>query len=51
MQGVPLATVSVLMGHRSTRMTEHYLHLSGEAEYLAQAALQTLPKERKEGAA
>jgi site-specific recombinase XerD len=37
LNGVDLVTTSQLMGHRSTRMTEHYVHLDGEDEHLAAA--------------
>lgn len=33
-RGVDLKTLSQLMGHTTTRMTEHYLHLAGESEHL-----------------
>lgn len=36
-RGVDIKTLAHLMGHSSTRMTEHYLHLSGEREYLEQS--------------
>jgi integrase len=35
--GVDLKTLAELMGHTTTRMTEHYLHLSGETAHLAAA--------------
>ena len=35
--GVDVKTLSELMGHTSTRMTEHYLHLAGRHEHLASA--------------
>jgi integrase len=35
--GVDLKTLSELMGHTTTRMTEHYLHLSGQTAHLAAA--------------
>jgi integrase len=35
--GCDLKTVATLMGHNSTRMTEHYLHLAGDQEHLANA--------------
>ena len=35
--GVDVKTLSELMGHTSTRMTEHYLHLAGRQEHLAAA--------------
>jgi integrase/recombinase XerD len=35
LNGVDLMTTSRLMGHRSTRMTEHYVHLDGEDGHLA----------------
>jgi len=53
--GVDIKTLSVLMGHESTRMTEHYLHLASRSEHLElsmrQASLprrktQSLPRER-----
>lgn len=37
MNGVELATLSQLMGHTSTRMTEHYVHLGGQFEHLQKA--------------
>jgi integrase len=33
-RGVDIKTLAHLMGHQSTRMTEHYLHLTGEREHL-----------------
>ncbi len=36
--GVDLKTVSELMGHATTRMTEHYLHLAGDYQHLKDAA-------------
>lgn len=38
-----LATVAELMGHRSTRMTEHYLHLGSQPAHLASAMLAATP--------
>ena len=35
--GVGLKPLSELMGHTTTRMTEHYVHLAGQHEYLAAA--------------
>jgi len=35
--GVDLKTVSELMGHTTTRMTEHYVHLAGQTAHLAAA--------------
>lgn len=35
--GVDLKTAAELMGHASTRMTEHYVHLAGQREHLAAA--------------
>lgn len=40
MRGVDLATLAQLMGHTSTRMTEHYLHLAGEHEHLERSMRQ-----------
>jgi integrase len=37
--GLDIKTVAELMGHTTTRMTEHYLHLSDQAEHLADAML------------
>jgi len=37
--GVDLKTLAELMGHESTRTTEHYLHLAGQKEHL-HAAMQ-----------
>lgn len=39
-RGVDIKTLAELMGHASTRMTEHYLHLSGQSEHLAHAMRQ-----------
>jgi len=36
--GVDLKTLSVLMGHASTQMTEYYTHLAGQLEHLRAAA-------------
>lgn len=35
--GVDIKTLAVLMGHTSTKMTEHYLHLASHPGYLADA--------------
>jgi hypothetical protein len=35
---VDLKTVSALMGHTTTRMTEHYVHLAGDYDRLRAAA-------------
>jgi integrase len=35
--GVDIKTLAELMGHSTTRMTEHYLHLTGQREHLADA--------------
>jgi integrase len=37
LNGVDIKTVSELMGHTTTRMTEHYLHLAGQNVHLADA--------------
>jgi hypothetical protein len=37
LRGVDVKTLAELMGHTTTRMTEHYLHLAGERSYLAAA--------------
>lgn len=36
--GVPIKTVSILMGHRSVRTTERYIHCDGDLELLKRAA-------------
>ena len=41
-----LKTVAELMGHTSTRMTEHYLHLAGQHAHLA-AAMQRVNAPRR----
>ena len=46
--GVDLKTTSALMGHTTTRMTEHYVHLAGQTAHLA-AAMQ-LANARRPGA-
>jgi integrase len=33
--GVDIKTLSLLMGHETTTMTEHYLHLAGRRDFLA----------------
>jgi hypothetical protein len=35
---VDLKTVSALLGHTSTRMTEHYVHLAGDVGHLRAGA-------------
>jgi integrase len=35
--GTELKTTSVLMGHTSTKMCEHYVHIAGETKYLLDA--------------
>ena len=37
LNGCGLKTLSSLMGHTTTRMTEHYVHLSGQDQHLADA--------------
>jgi integrase len=37
LNGVDLKTLAELMGHTTTRMTEHYLHLAGQQQHLADA--------------
>jgi site-specific recombinase XerD len=37
LQGVDIKTLAELMGHTSTRMTEHYVHLAGRHQHLASA--------------
>ena len=40
LNGCDIKTLSTLMGHTTTRMTEHYLHLVGQNEHLASAMRQ-----------
>lgn len=40
LNGVDIKTLAELMGHTSTRTTEHYLHLAGHREHLAASMLQ-----------
>lgn len=37
--GVDIKTLATLMGHETTTMTEHYLHLAGRRDFLAAATL------------
>lgn len=37
--GIDIKTLAELMGHSSTQMTEHYLHLAGELTHLRTAAM------------
>jgi integrase len=37
LRGVDLKTLSQLMGHTTTRMTEHYVAIAGERDHLAEA--------------
>jgi integrase len=39
LNGVDLKTLSELMGHTTTRMTEHYVALAGQRQHLAEAML------------
>ena len=48
MSGVDLKTTSELMGHTTTRMTEHYVHLAGQTAHLA--AAMRLANARRQGA-
>lgn len=45
--GVDLKTTAELMGHSSTRMTEHYLHLAGQRDHLKQALAKVFNKNGK----
>jgi site-specific recombinase XerD len=46
--GVPLKTLSEIIGHANTRMTEFYCHLSGDTEHLVDGVEQANhPKPRK----
>jgi len=38
--GVDIKTLATLMGHETTTMTEHYLHLAGQRDFLAAATRQ-----------
>lgn len=44
--GVDIKTLSELMGHTTTRMTEHYIHLAGRQEHLATAMQQAVSSRR-----
>lgn len=44
--GVDIKTLAELMGHATTRMTEHYLHLAGQKQHLAGAMLAATPPRR-----
>lgn len=48
-RGVELATLSQLMGHTSTRMTEHYLHLGAELAHLRTAMHKATGQSRVRG--
>ncbi len=39
LNGVPLKTLAELLGHTTTRMSEHYVHLAGQHAHLASAML------------
>jgi len=45
--GCDIKTLSTLMGHTTTRMTEHYVHLAGQREHLA-AAMQLVNGRRRD---
>jgi integrase len=40
--GIELKTLSTLMGHTTTRMSEHYIHMAQETEHLHEALEKTL---------
>ena len=42
--GLDIKTVAELMGHTTTRMTEHYLHVAGQSAHLAAAMLKVHAK-------
>lgn len=42
--GVQLKTLAELMGHTTTRMTEHYVHLGGQDSHLAAAMQQAVSR-------
>lgn len=44
--GIDLKTISELMGHTSTRMTEHYLHLAGRIDHLHAALERVFPSQK-----
>ncbi len=48
MAGVDLTTVKELLGHKSTKMTERYSHLSPKHKANAVKVLDTLPSEESE---
>ena len=39
LNGVDIKTLAELMGHTTTRMTEHYVHFAGQPQHLAAAML------------
>ena len=45
-RGVDIKTLAQLMGHQSTRMTEHYLHLAGEREHLGESMRRATSRRR-----
>ena len=45
-RGVDIKTLAHLMGHQSTRMTEHYLHLAGEREHLGESMRRATSRRR-----
>ncbi len=44
--GVDIKTLAELMGHTTSRMTEHYVHLAGCQKHLANAMLQAVGAHR-----
>ena len=44
--GVDIKTLAELMGHTTSRMTEHYVHLAGCQKHLAAAMLQAVGRRR-----
>ncbi len=48
LNGVDIKTLAQLLGHTTTRMTEHYIHLAGQHEHLADAMRRAT--ERRQGA-
>jgi site-specific recombinase XerD len=44
--GVDIKTLAELMGHTTTRTTEHYIHLAGRQKHLADAMLQAVSSRR-----
>jgi integrase len=46
--GCDIKTLSVLMGHTDTKMTEHYAHIAGKRDFLA-SAMQQINRPKRRG--